>query len=90
MPEATDLSAEIAALRAALVPPRATVEPAQDATSAGDAEPVGEVARLLGELRRHLAEAAPVAEEEIATHPLAAVAAAFLLGLALGRISRGI
>lgn len=86
MPEHPDFTAEIAALKAALVPPNAAPQ-ADHAGPAAEAVP-GEVMRLLGDLRRRLAEVAPAAGEEIAAHPLAGVAAAFLLGFVLGRLSR--
>lgn len=82
MPELSDLRAEIVALKAALVPSPGTA-------SAEDAAPASEVARVLRELQHQLAEAASAAEEGIAAHPLAGVAASFLLGFALGRASKG-
>jgi ElaB/YqjD/DUF883 family membrane-anchored ribosome-binding protein len=86
MPESDRLRAEIAALKSDLEPPAAAPAPAAPSES----EQSREITRLLGELQRHLAEAIPPAEEQIAAHPLPAIGAAFLLGLLLGRASRRI
>jgi ElaB/YqjD/DUF883 family membrane-anchored ribosome-binding protein len=45
-----------------------------------------EAERLLHELESHLGKAGEEAEELVKHHPLAAVAAAFLLGLLAGRV----
>lgn len=90
MKKRAELSAEMAAMRSSLAesPPAArAAEPAaaRSATAAED-----ELTRALGELRECLGTLPSAAEEEIAAHPLASVAAAFLLGVAVGRLSRGI
>ena len=48
--------------------------------------PRHETDRIFAELESGLAKAGEEAEELVAAHPLAAVAAAFLLGLVAGRI----
>jgi len=91
MPESKHAD-ELAELRAELQKAAA----ASTARSAPDPEPpaaesseIGrEVERLLHELQSALSERAEGAEEVIAEHPLPAVAAAFLLGLAVGWIAR--
>ena len=67
-----------------------------DATSARKAAeaPAGdirsEIERVLGELQERLSEAADDAEDIIAAHPFASVAAAFLLGVLVANVmSRG-
>lgn len=47
-----------------------------------------EVERVLQELQLRLAEVTEGAEDTIAAHPLASVGAAFLLGIAVGRLIR--
>ena len=48
--------------------------------------PRREADRIFAELESGLAKAGEEAEELVAAHPLAAIAAAFLLGLVAGRI----
>ena len=88
MPEDRQIRAEIEALKAALMPPRSTAAAPGDDVSAADAASGAEIVRVLGELHRRLADAAVLADEEITAHPLAAVAAALLLGFVLGRASK--
>jgi ElaB/YqjD/DUF883 family membrane-anchored ribosome-binding protein len=47
-----------------------------------------ELDTLLRKLGGHLAAAAEDAEDAVMAHPLSSVGAAFLLGLAIGRLSR--
>ena len=49
-----------------------------------------EVERILRELQLRLAEMTNDAEDAIAAHPLASVGAAFLLGVAVGRLTKRI
>jgi len=85
-------AAELTELRAELEKEAA----ASTARSAPDPEPLAaepsegrrEIERLLQELQSALSETAEGAEEVIAEHPLPAVAAAFLLGLAVGWLTR--
>ena len=44
-----------------------------------------DIERLIRELHRHLTDAADRAEEIVIEHPFVSVAAAFLLGVAVGR-----
>ena len=61
---------------------------AQVEAAAAEAEtpPQGEVETLLRELESCLGKAGEEAEELVTRHPLAAVAAAFLLGILAGRM----
>jgi hypothetical protein len=82
----TDLSAELAALRADLG--RRAQAPQQPPSSEPDAaSPGAELEAMLAELRDTLAEAGAETREAIADHPAMAIAAAFLLGIIVGRIS---
>ena len=45
--------------------------------------------QALGELHRYLTSAAAEAEEVVAEHPMASLAAAFCLGMIVGRVSGG-
>ncbi|WP_168220364.1 hypothetical protein [Azospirillum thermophilum] len=59
---------------------------APSGTEAAEAAEAAEAGRLLAELRDTLSDAGGEAEAVIARHPLAAVAGAFLLGIAVGRV----
>ena len=52
-----------------------------------DTEDATELERALHELRRHMTDVAKEAEEMVTEHPMASVAAAFCLGMIVGRIS---
>lgn len=58
---------------------------AAGATEASD-RVTAELERLFHEIKTHLDEAETKAEDAIAAHPFAATAAAFLLGVAVGRM----
>jgi hypothetical protein len=53
------------------------------------AEDETELERALHELRRHMTDVATEAEEMVAEHPMASLAAAFCLGMIAGRLSGG-
>lgn len=57
-----------------------------EAAAGAKAPPPGQVETLLEELQSSLGKAGEEAEELVARHPLAAVAAAFLLGILAGRM----
>ncbi|MBZ0147603.1 MAG: hypothetical protein K8F62_08700 [Pseudorhodoplanes sp.] len=61
-------------------------------TETAGAEPVdsSEIERVVRELQSRLTEATEAAEDTIAAHPLTSIAAAFLLGIAVGRLTRRI
>lgn len=67
---------------------QAELKRAEAETPAADPEPApkSEAETLLRELESSLGKAGEEAEELVKHHPLAAVAAAFLLGLLAGRI----
>ncbi len=54
--------------------------------AAAEPNPIHDLAAMLHEVQDKLADAAEDMEDIVITHPLAAVAAAFLLGLVVGRI----
>lgn len=83
---------ELEALRRELSQPRATeeAETAKSSSEPPSSEPRDPVETVLTDLRRALGEAADDAEELIAAHPFASVAAAFLLGVLVANgLSRG-
>jgi ElaB/YqjD/DUF883 family membrane-anchored ribosome-binding protein len=59
---------------------------AEPAVAAAEAQPQGEVETLLRDLESCLGKAGDEAEELVTRHPLAAVGAAFLLGILAGRM----
>ncbi|MBL8907302.1 MAG: hypothetical protein JNM20_11555 [Rhizobiales bacterium] len=59
---------------------------AEQAAGAAEPPPPGESETVLRELESALGKAGEDAEDLVARHPLAAVAAAFLLGILVGRI----
>ena len=59
---------------------------AEKASAEAEAPPHSEAETLLRELESSLGKAGEEAEELVTRHPLAAVAAAFLLGLLAGRM----
>ena len=63
---------------------------AQTEAAAAEAEtaPLGEIETLLHELESCLVKAGDEAEELVTRHPLAAIGAAFLLGILVGRMVR--
>lgn len=56
--------------------------PARD--SSADKDMRSEIERVVHELQTHLTDAVDDAEQAVSDHPVAAVAAAFLLGIAVG------
>jgi len=88
--------AELAKLRAELAAPGpAGGPPLREAMSDTEAGPdcdavepnhIHDLAAMLHEAQDKLADTAEDVEDFVISHPLAAVAAAFLLGLALGRV----
>jgi ElaB/YqjD/DUF883 family membrane-anchored ribosome-binding protein len=72
---------EGAAVPRALAAAPADVEPAKEES---------ELITVLRELKDGLVAAADNADEIIVAHPVASVGAAFLLGLAVGRLMRGL
>ena len=86
MAEPADLQSELEALRREL--PQIPVMEEADAASPSDTR--AEIEKVLHDLKDKLGEAAEEAEDMIAAHPFASVAAAFLLGvLAANLMSRG-
>lgn len=90
--QVTDLIHELSALRAAL----GRRHPAQEPPSAdpGDEDPTGEavdpgLSDILEDLKTELTELTGAAEDMVAEHPTAAVASAFLLGILVGRMTKG-
>jgi hypothetical protein len=85
-PKMTDLTAELAALRADIhrQPAAPDSSPPSPPDSSG---PGAELEAMLAELRDTLAEAGDETREAIADHPMMAIAGAFLLGIVVGRIS---
>jgi ElaB/YqjD/DUF883 family membrane-anchored ribosome-binding protein len=88
MTGAGDLQRELEALRRELrqVPRVAEEEAASGAATQAAAAPPpndmrGEIERVLRDLQDRLGEATDEAEDLVAAHPLASVAAAFLLGV---------
>lgn len=87
--ELEKLAKDVADLRAqrAAEPPLATSSSAAaKETTAADAD-VDEGTEALRKLADYVTSKASEAEETLSDHPLVGVAAAFLLGLAVGRIS---
>jgi ElaB/YqjD/DUF883 family membrane-anchored ribosome-binding protein len=92
-----DLQRELEALKRELRQvPRVAEESEAGATAQArvGAPPAGdmrsEIERVLGELQEHLGEATDEAEDIVAAHPFASVAAAFLLGVLVANVmSRG-
>jgi len=58
-------------------------------TAVPNVEDETELERALHELRRHMTGVAKEAEEMVAEHPMASLAAAFCLGMIAGRLSGG-
>ena len=85
-PKMTDLTAELAALRADLHRQPATPDPPPP-SSPDTPGPGAELEAMIAELRDVLTDAGSGTRDAIADHPLTAVAAAFLLGIVVGRIS---
>ena len=56
-------------------------------TAPPNAEDATELERALHELRRHMTDVAKEAEEMVTEHPMASLAAAFCLGMIVGRLS---
>jgi ElaB/YqjD/DUF883 family membrane-anchored ribosome-binding protein len=56
-------------------------------TAVPNAENATELERALHELRRHMTDVTKEAEEMVAEHPMASLAAAFCLGMIVGRLS---
>lgn len=81
----SDITAELASLRAELQ--QAADEPHLKAAAEAVSEAGAELEEKLAELRDLLADAGDETREIVAGHPLAAVAAAFLLGVVVGRMT---
>jgi ElaB/YqjD/DUF883 family membrane-anchored ribosome-binding protein len=82
---------EIDALLAELAKAQASQPGGEDAAPAGDAQhPLADAMAALGQLRDQLEDAAKDAGDAVGEHPVAAIASAFLLGLVIGRISKGL
>ena len=83
--------AELRALQMALNAPRIALElPSAPAVSPEIMLEDQELTAALRELRDGVLRRAEGAEDFIAEHPAASVSAAFLLGLAVGRLMRGL
>ncbi len=81
-----DLNAELAALRAEIRRKRPEAPDPKPPESAKSG--VGhELEAMLTELRDALAEASDETRDAVASHPIATLAAAFLLGIIVGRIT---
>lgn len=89
--ELQKLAKDVAALQAerATEPPASasTAAPAPGDGTADGAEATDEGTEALRKLADYVTSKAGEAEETLSDHPLVGVAAAFLLGLAVGRIS---
>ena len=89
--ELAKLAKDLAALqaeRAAAPPPDpAQASPAPAADTAAETAETDEGTEALRKLAEYVTSKAGEAEETLSDHPLVGVAAAFLLGLAVGRIS---
>lgn len=59
-----------------------------DATSSTIGEKIDEYSDALRKLSEYLTTKVDDAEEAVTTHPFVAISAAFMLGIAVGRISR--
>lgn len=89
MSASSDLQRELEALRRELRQVPRVAEEGEAASAAAQAKAAapppedlrGEIERVLRELQDRLGEAAEDAEDIVAAHPFAAVAAAFLLGV---------
>jgi len=64
------------------------VADAASSTLASAPSNLAELESLLRKLRVQLSEAVDEAEDTVMSHPLSSVGAAFLLGLAIGRLTR--
>lgn len=88
MARKTPHRAELDELQAELASPAPGRPGGADASDVGDAGP--DLAALLRELQDKLSEAAEDVEGIVVSHPLAAVAVALLVGIAIGRaVTRG-
>ena len=79
MADPAELQKELEALRSELL--QVPVAEEEDGAGAPGAGIRAEIERTLRELQDKLGEAADEAEETVAAHPYASVAAAFLLGI---------
>ncbi|MFM2280420.1 MAG: hypothetical protein RLZZ444_2651 [Pseudomonadota bacterium] len=88
----TEIDAILKELEAAQARAQADSKPAEDAKpdTANPPIDIASAIEALGELRDQLEKAVGEAGDAITEHPIAATAAAFLLGLIIGRISKGI
>jgi ElaB/YqjD/DUF883 family membrane-anchored ribosome-binding protein len=87
--ELDELAAEVKRPSAPPAPPAHRRHDAATANATGDhpgREGAVEIERLVRELESKLSDAAADAEAIVAAHPLAVVASAFLLGIAIGRM----
>lgn len=88
---ADNYDAELMALRQAIKTPRANRDlPTPPAPSQDAMREEPELAAALRDLKAGLLQVAENADDIVAEHPAASVGAAFLLGLAVGRLLRGI
>ncbi len=87
---ATSLEEELETLRRELSQPRVREETDAAAATPDVSGARADIEKVLHDLQETLGEAAEDAEETIAAHPFAAVAAAFLLGILVANLmSRG-
>ncbi|MDO6963532.1 hypothetical protein [Rhizobium alvei] len=89
----TEIDAILKELEAAQTRAQASSKPESDGAKPDESGPPIDIAsaiEALGELRDQLEKAAGEAGDAITEHPIAATAAAFLLGLIIGRISKGL
>ena len=83
--ELESLLKELAKRGTVAVTPQVALAETTESAGDGDAE---DYAGALQKLSHYIAEAADDAGEKLAAHPLAAIGAAFMLGVAVGRMSR--
>jgi ElaB/YqjD/DUF883 family membrane-anchored ribosome-binding protein len=89
--EIDQLRSEIAALQAERASQKASATSTEPEPSPGPETVSAESADKVeaGDLEQAIAEFAETAEKEIAGHPAMAVGAAFVLGLLIGRLTKG-
>jgi len=89
--EVDQLRAEIAALQAERASQQASASATEAGPSSGSDAAAAETGGNgeAGDLERAIAEFTETAEKEIAEHPAIAVGMAFLLGLLVGRLTKG-
>jgi ElaB/YqjD/DUF883 family membrane-anchored ribosome-binding protein len=85
--ELDELAAELKGTTAEAASPADPVDSAGDQNAGGGTD-AHDYRATLRDLERKLSEAAEDAEHIVVAHPLVAVAAAFLLGLMIGRMGR--